>query len=223
MYKLNNITVHYTSHRGHRVTALENISLDIRKGTYLAVTGPSGSGKSTLLMTLGGMLTPEEGTVFIEGISLYEANIRKRARIRNNRIGMVFQTFNLIPYLSALENIEIPLLITGSEKTLQREKALELLQEVGLLDWKDHLPSELSVGQQQRVALARMMANNPDIILADEPTGSLDPETGSHILDFLDNCSAQGRTVILVTHDLQAAARAEVQYRLDDGQLTRLR
>jgi putative ABC transport system ATP-binding protein len=209
----------YYKHRGQMVAAMDDIWLDIPEGDFVSVVGPSGSGKSTLLLTLGGMLSPTEGKVYLNGSSLYDLSPDKRARLRREKIGFVFQTFNLIPYLTALENVQIPLFLTGASEIVQREKATALLQRIGLADRLDHKPSELSVGQQQRVALARVLANDPALVLADEPTGNLDPETGRQIIGFLEEINREGRTVVMVTHDPNAASKARRTLRLDAGRI----
>jgi len=218
MLKIEGAKKHY-KHRGQMVAAMDDIWLDIPEGDFVAVVGPSGSGKSTLLLTLGGMLSPTEGKVYLNGSSLYDLSPDKRARLRREKIGFVFQTFNLIPYLTALENVQIPLFLTGASEIVQREKATALLQRIGLADRLDHKPSELSVGQQQRVALARMLANDPAVVLADEPTGNLDPETGRQIIGFLEEINREGRTVVMVTHDPNAASKARRTLRLDAGRI----
>jgi putative ABC transport system ATP-binding protein len=204
-------------HRGHSVAALDNASVEIAPGEFVAVVGPSGSGKSTLLLVLGGMLSPSTGKVFLNGHSLYDLSPNQRAELRRQKIGFVFQTFNLVPYLTALENVQIPLFLAGCEDANQKQRAAALLARVGLGDRLDHKPPELSIGQQQRVALARVLANDPEIILADEPTGNLDPETGQQILDLLEEMNREGRTVVIVTHDPRAAQRAKRTLRLLDG------
>jgi putative ABC transport system ATP-binding protein len=206
-------------HRRQTVTGLRDVSLDIPEGDFVSVVGPSGSGKSTFLLVLGGMLSPSEGRVLVDGQSLYDLAPDRRAAVRQGKIGFVFQTFNLVPYLTALENVQVPLLLAGKDGRRQEEKATALLGRVGLADRLDHKPSELSVGQQQRVALARMLANDPAIILADEPTGNLDPDTGGEILDFLGQINQEGRTVVMVTHDPHAAGRARRTLRLSDGSI----
>ena len=176
MLKMENVSKSYR-HRGQTVTALDDASIHIPKGDFVSVVGPSGSGKSTLLLMLGGMLSPSSGKVFLESQSIYDLNSDHRARLRKKHVGFVFQTFNLVPYLTALENVQVPLFLAGVDEKSQRERAVALLDRVGLADRIEHKPRELSVGQQQRVALARMLANDPAVILADEPTGNLDPET----------------------------------------------
>ena len=208
-------------HRNHdrSVTALADASLRIERGDFVSVVGTSGSGKSTLLLTLGGMLSPSAGRVLLEGESLYEMPQRRRAIVRREKIGFLFQTFNLVPYLSALENVQVPLLLAGAGSAEQKDKAAALLEHVGLADRVGHRPPELSIGQQQRVALARMLANGPEIILADEPTGNLDPETGRQVISFLQELNEEGRTVVLVTHDPDAAAKAKRTLRIVEGQI----
>jgi len=207
-------------HRGRLVTALDDASIEIAPGEYVAVVGPSGSGKSTLLLMLGGMLSPCRGRVFLNGDSLYDLSPNQRAEVRRQKVGFVFQTFNLVPYLTALENVQIPLYLAGLTPKDQREKAASLLDRVGLGDRLDHKPSELSVGQQQRVALARVVANGPQLILADEPTGNLDPETSTQILDLLDELNREGRTIVMVTHDPRAASRAKRTLSLKEGRIS---
>jgi putative ABC transport system ATP-binding protein len=218
MLKMEKVTKSYR-HRGQAVTALDDASVHIPKGDFVSVVGPSGSGKSTLLLMLGGMLSPTGGQVFLEDQSLYDLSSDHRARMRKKHIGFVFQTFNLVPYLTALENVQVPMFLAGVNEDMQRERALALLDRVGLADRIEHKPSELSVGQQQRVALARMLANDPAVILADEPTGNLDPETSQQIIEFFEQFNAEGRTIVMVTHDPQAAKRAKRTLKLGQGKI----
>ena len=204
-------------HRGRVVMALDDATLDIPRGDFVSIVGPSGSGKSTLLLMLGGMLSPSQGRVLLEGQSIYDLPSDQRARLRREQVGFVFQTFNLVPYLTALENVQIPLFLAAMEDGAQQERATALLERVGLADRLDHKPSELSVGQQQRVALARMLANDPAVILADEPTGNLDPETSEQVIRFLEDFHQEGRTIVMVTHDPQAARRAKRTLKLVAG------
>ena len=190
------------------IAALRPATLTIAAGEFLAVVGPSGSGKTTLLSLLGGMLTPSAGKVWFDGQSLYDLSAGRRADVRRLKMGFVFQTFNLVSYLTAQENVQVPLLLRGATRREQRERASELLAQVGLADRAGHKPSELSTGQQQRVALARTLANDPAVIFADEPTGNLDLQTRDSVLSFLDELHRAGRTIILVTHDPQVARRA---------------
>jgi len=204
-------------HRGKPVTAMNDVSLKIAKGDFVAIIGQSGSGKSTLLHLVGGMLSPTEGRVRIEKDSIYELSSDQRSALRAKKLGFVFQTFNLVPYLTAVENVQVPLVLAGIAEDEQKRRAEALLDRVGLSDRFDHKPRELSVGQQQRVALARMLANDPVLILADEPTGNLDPETAGSIMDFLAQLNGEGRTIVMVTHDLRLAGRAKRALRLVNG------
>lgn len=199
-----------TYKRGNQeIKAIDDISLDIPSGDFVSIIGPSGSGKSSLLLMLGGMLSPSTGSIFIDEQSLYDLNHDERSIIRKKKIGFVFQTFNLIPYLTAIQNVQLPLLLNGFDDKTQYDIAKELLERVGLSERLEHKPSELSVGQQQRIALARMLANNPSIILADEPTGSLDPEMSQVVINFLKEINREGKTVVLVTHDMKVASHAK--------------
>ena len=208
-------------HRRQEVVALDDVTLEIPRGDFVSLVGPSGSGKSTLLLMLGGMLSPSSGRVLLGGQSIYDLNSDRRARLRKENVGFVFQTFNLIPYLTALENVQVPLYLAGVNDDAQQQRATALLERVGLADRLDHKPSELSVGQQQRVALARMLANDPAVILADEPTGNLDPETGRQIVGFFEQFNEEGRTIVMVTHDPTAAQRAKRTLKLRDGRIVR--
>ncbi len=216
MIKLENVVRTYVRH-GQTVTALQCDHLQIQAGEYVAVVGPSGSGKTTLLSLLGGMLSPTAGRIYLDNWSLYEQTIAARSAIRLARMGFVFQTFNLIPYLTALQNVQIPLGLNGDAQDVQDSLATTMLCRFGLGDRLNHKPSELSVGQQQRVALARTLVNDPQIILADEPTGNLDPDSREVVLKAFDDCHAEGRTIVMVTHDLAAAARAGRRLVLRDG------
>ncbi|MGW8255947.1 MAG: ABC transporter ATP-binding protein [Thermoguttaceae bacterium] len=216
MLKMENVSKAY-QHRGQLVTALDNATVEIPRGDFVSVVGPSGSGKSTLLLMLGGMLSPTKGRVFLEDQSVYDLHPNDRARLRRQKVGFVFQTFNLVTYLTALENVQIPLFLAKVDDNSQEERAAVLLKRVGLGDRLHHKPCELSVGQQQRVALARMLANDPAVILADEPTGNLDPETSRQIIGFLAEFNEEGRTIVMVTHDPRAACRAKRQLKLAHG------
>jgi putative ABC transport system ATP-binding protein len=220
MVTVSNVTKKYKKRR-NVVYALNDVTLEIKKGDFIAVVGPSGSGKSTFLLALGGMLTPESGKIVVDGKSLYDLNPDQRSTVRRKKIGFVFQTHNLIPYLTALENVQLPLMISGQKKSEQEKKAEDLLTKLGLGDRLDHKPAELSIGQQQRVALARVLANDPAIILADEPTGSLDPESREKVMSFLTDLNKKGKTIILVTHDMQNISHLKTIYRIDDGKLSR--
>ena len=218
MLALNAVSKDY--HRGKSaVMGVRRINFAVPKGDFVAVVGPSGSGKSTLLLLMGGMLTPTDGEVVLQGNSLYHSSIRERAKLRSRTIGFVFQTFNLLPYLSALENVQVPMMLACMPPVQQRERATALLTRMGLQDRLEHMPSELSIGQQQRVALARTLANNPELVLADEPTGNLDPETGQSVLKFLKELNEEGKTIVMVTHDPRAAEKAKRIVTLRAGEL----
>ncbi len=216
MFRLENVSKIY-SRRGSEVTALRADSLEIPAGSYVAVVGPSGSGKSTLLSMLGGMLSPTTGCVWLGDESLYDLSVVERARLRREKIGFVFQTFNLVPYLTALENVQIPLCLSGMSIHNQFARAAALLERVGLAERLNHRPSELSIGQQQRVALARTLANSPSVILADEPTGNLDAESRRVVLDFFDELHCDGCTIVMATHDLIAAEKANRRLYISNG------
>lgn len=219
MYELDSAIKSY-ERRGQTVTALAESTLILDDGEFVALVGPSGSGKTTLLSMLGGMLAPSAGRVLLDGQSLYDLSIQERTRLRLDRIGFVFQSFNLITWLSAVENVQAPLSLAGKSASEQRERAAELLDRVGLSDRLEHRPSELSQGQQQRVALARTLANDPQIILADEPTGNLDPASRETAMDYLSGFHAEGRTIVMVTHDDFAASYAKRTLRLVNGVVT---
>ena len=218
MFRLQDVTKVY-SRRGSEVSAFHVESLSIPVGEYAAIVGPSGSGKTTLLSLLGGMLSPSTGSVWLGDVSLYQLSVAERARLRREKIGFVFQTFNLVPYLTAVENVQVPLCLSGMAASEQRARATALLQQVGLGERLNHKPRELSVGQQQRVALARMLANNPAVILADEPTGNLDPDSRRMVLDFFDELHRGGCTIVMVTHDAVASERANTRLCLRDGRI----
>ena len=204
---------------GHALEALRDVSLNIGKGEFVSIMGPSGSGKSTLMNIIGCLDTPSEGEYYLEGRNVAGLTFDQLASIRNRMLGFVFQNFNLLPYATAWENVELPLLFNGKNAKKRRERVAELLEAVGLLDWKEHRPSELSGGEQQRVALARALANDPPIILADEPTGNLDSHSGEEIMGLLGKLWKDGRTIVMVTHDDRIAAHSERTIRLFDGQV----
>jgi len=217
MFDIHGLTKTYTRSR-HHVHALKDISLKIDAGSFMVVTGPSGSGKTTLLLSLGGLIQPSGGHVKYGNQNLYTLPASRLAAFRNRTIGFVLQTFNLVPYLTAIENVMLPMLPRGRDGTDPKQRAIELLDMLGLADRRDFLPRELSVGQQQRVAIARALGNEPDVILADEPTGNLDPSLADEILDVLEDLNKnRGKTVVLVTHSPQAAARAGIVLKLRDG------
>ena len=202
------------------IKALDGISLDIPRGSFLAIMGPSGSGKSTLMNLIGCLDTPTSGTIAIDGEELGEMGEDALALIRNRKIGFVFQNFNLLPRLSALDNVMLPLLYRGLGHKERRERAEALLEKVGLGDRMRHRPTELSGGQKQRVAIARALANDPSIILADEPTGALDSKTGGQIMDLFESLNGEGRTIVFVTHDRALGERCAQSVSIRDGRLS---
>lgn len=201
------------------VRALRSVSVDIRKNEYVAIMGPSGSGKSTLMNLLGCLDTPTSGKYILNGTDVSKMEDDYLAEIRNKEIGFVFQTFNLLPRYTALENVTLPLIYAGIPKNVREEQAVETLRQVGLADRMTHKPNELSGGQRQRVAIARALVNRPSIILADEPTGNLDSKTSIDIMGLLDAIHKSGNTVILVTHEEDIARHAARIIRLFDGEI----
>ncbi|TMQ59843.1 MAG: ABC transporter ATP-binding protein [Candidatus Eisenbacteria bacterium] len=201
------------------VNALDGVSLQIQRGEYVAVMGPSGSGKSTLMNIVGCLDTPTSGSYKLRGIEIRDRDDDELARIRNQEVGFIFQTFNLLSRADALHNVELPLVYAGRPKRDRRERAREMLSLVGLAERMHHRPNELSGGQRQRVAIARALVNEPSIVLADEPTGNLDSKTGLEIMALLDQVHQGGNTVILVTHEEDVAANAERIVRLRDGKI----
>jgi len=201
------------------VPALQGVDLSVQAGDFLALMGPSGSGKSTLLHILGLLDRPTAGRVLWEGEDVTRLNGAKLAELRGRRIGFVFQMFNLVHNLTALENVELPLIFLGVPARERRKRAEEMLVRLGLGDRLRHRPSQLSGGQQQRVALARALVTDPALLIADEPTGNLDTATGREILNLFRELNAQGRTVVLATHDPEAAGVAKIRLRLRDGQI----
>lgn len=201
-----------------KVEALKQVSLDIAEGEFVALVGPSGSGKSTLMNSLGCLDRPTSGSYRLGGEEVAGLNAEQLAQVRNRRIGFVFQNFNLLSRTTALENVEVPLLYNSSCSRRQRRgRATELLERVGLRDRLDHKPNQLSGGQQQRVAIARALVNDPDIVLADEPTGNLDSRTSDEIMGLLSKLNQTGKTIIMVTHETDIAAWARRVVRLRDG------
>ena len=199
------------------VKVLKGIDLDIEKGEYVALMGPSGSGKSTLMNLLGCLDTPTNGTYELNGADVSNMTDDELAEIRNKEIGFVFQTFNLLPRTTALENVALPMIYAGASKNTRNERASQVLTDVGLADRMDHKPNQLSGGQRQRVAVGRALVNKPSIILADEPTGNLDSKTSLEIMKLFDDIHAAGNTVILVTHEEEVAEHAHRVIRLRDG------
>lgn len=204
---------------GEEIRALDHISLRIEEGEYVAVIGPSGSGKSTLMNLLGCLDTPDEGRYLLEGEDVAEMTERRLAEIRNQKIGFIFQGFNLVQELNALENVALPLLYRGVARKKRNGLAQDALEAVGLGKRMWHYPNQMSGGQQQRVAIARAVAAQPEIILADEPTGNLDSKTGADVVRMLETLNHGGHTVIMITHDTKVAERAKRIIRIQDGKI----
>ncbi len=202
------------------VRALNGVSLHIKPKEFVSIIGPSGSGKSTLMNMIGCLDTPTSGTYLIDGVPIENMSQNQLARIRNKKIGFIFQTYNLLPKLDALENVELPLLYQGVSPKKRREMAIEALKRVGMEDRMHHKPKELSGGQQQRVAIARALSSRPPLILADEPTGALDSKSGEQVLEMLKEIHAEGNTVVLITHNSDIARQAQRVVRIADGVIT---
>ena len=201
------------------IRALDGISLFVDKGEFVAIVGSSGSGKSTCMNIIGCLDIPTSGKYFLNGNDVSELSEKELAHIRNRELGFVFQQYNLIPKLNILENVELPLLYKGVKPKQRREMALLALERVGLGDRRDKFPSQLSGGQQQRVSIARALAGNPPVILADEPTGALDSKTGKEVIDFLKKLNSEGTTIVLITHDNDIAAKIKRVVRIQDGKI----
>jgi putative ABC transport system ATP-binding protein len=204
---------------GEEIRALDDVSLDIEGGEFISIIGPSGSGKSTLMHILGCLDSPSKGTIRMDGTMIENASPRELARIRNQKIGFVFQFFNLLPKLNVLQNVELPMIYSGVSGRQRRERAQHALKLVDMENRAKHRPMQLSGGQQQRTAIARALVNNPRIVFADEPTGNLDSHTGEAILQLFHTLSQQGRTIALVTHDPEIAAVTPRQIEIRDGKV----
>ncbi|ERK29027.1 ABC transporter ATP-binding protein [Clostridium intestinale] len=215
---MNNINKIY-SMGSSEFKALDNINLSINKGEYVAIVGPSGAGKSTLMNIIGCLDTPSGGEYILDGLNT-KCSDSKLAEIRNKKIGFIFQNYNLLPKLNVLENVELPLLYLGMSNSEIKERALSALKKVGLETHLKHKPNELSGGQKQRVAIARALVTEPQIILADEPTGALDSKTGREVLNMLEDLNKEGNTIIIITHDKEIAAEAKRMITVRDGIIT---
>ncbi|HHQ1150709.1 TPA: ABC transporter ATP-binding protein [Listeria innocua] len=218
MIQLFNISKSYQMGE-NTIKALDDISLQISEGEFLAIIGPSGSGKSTLMNILGILDMATVGEYYLNKRNLMRVSDRKISKIRNRKIGFIFQQFNLMPRLTAFENVELPLVYRGVSKAVRKRVVLKSLERVGLLDKKKHLPAQLSGGQQQRIAIARAIAGSPEIILADEPTGALDSKTGEEVMSLLKEIHREGNTLIMITHDQEIAQQAERIIEIKDGKL----
>ena len=198
---------------------LNNITLKVPKGQFVAIIGPSGSGKSTFINFIGCLDKVDSGTYILDGMDVRDLNDNELSEIRNKKIGFIFQQFNLLSKLSALENVELPLIYRGMSSSERRKRAIEALKKVGLENRKNHLPTQLSGGQQQRVAIARAIVTDPEILLCDEPTGALDTKTSKEIMELIKELNKEGRTIVMITHDLNVASQAKRQIRIKDGTL----
>jgi len=216
--ELKNVSKHYKMGQS-TVKALDGVSTKIEKGDFVVIVGPSGSGKSTLMNMVGALDLATEGEIYLDGRDIEKLVESNLAQIRGKKIGFVFQTFNLIPTLTALGNVALPMIFQGVSKEEREKRANEILKMVHLEHRKDHFPNELSGGERQRVAISRALANNPDVILADEPTGNLDSKTGLEIMDIFQKLNKQGKTIILVTHDLNMTKYASKIIKIRDGKI----
>ena len=218
MIELKNISKSYNLGE-QELKVLDNINFKVQKGEFVSIIGPSGSGKSTMMNILGLLDVADSGEYLLDNKSIKEANDSILADIRNKKIGFIFQSFNLLPKMNALENVQVPLMYRGMNKKESQKRAYEILEKVGLKGREKHMPSQLSGGQQQRVAIARALIGEPEIILADEPTGALDSKTGNEVMELLQELNREGQTIILITHDISIANRANRIVKMMDGKL----
>lgn len=218
MIEVKNLSKIYTMGK-EKVYALDNISLSIKDGEFAAIVGPSGSGKSTLMNILGCLDVPTHGNYILDGKPVETLNDDQLAEIRNEKIGFIFQRYNLLTKLNVYENVEIPLIYLGLNSSERKQRIADALEQVGLSTRIHHKPTELSGGQQQRVSIARALATNPSVIMADEPTGALDSKTGKEVLALLQDLHKTGRTIVLITHDLSIAEKAERRIQVKDGHI----
>jgi predicted ABC-type transport system involved in lysophospholipase L1 biosynthesis ATPase subunit len=217
MIRLDTVTKAFAAPGGGELRALDCVSLRIDAGEFVAVVGPSGSGKSTLLYTIGGLSAPTAGELRLGDANVYELDVEARAALRRTDVGFVFQTFNLVPYLDCLENVVLPAVLAGRARAEATELAARMLERLGLSLRQRHRPAQLSVGERQRVGIARALVNGPRVLLADEPTGNLDPATAAGVMDLLLELNREGQTIVMVTHDLRLAERARRVVRLRSG------
>jgi putative ABC transport system ATP-binding protein len=220
---LKNVSKYYYMGDNVVVKAVRDINIEINKSEFVAIMGPSGSGKSTSMNLIGSLDKPTKGQIYLDGEDISELTESELAQVRGKKIGFIFQSFNLIPNLTAKENVMLPMVFQNINILKREQKAKELLNSIGLKERQDHYPNQLSGGEQQRVAIARSLANNPEVVLADEPTGNLDTKTGKIIMEFLDELHKQGKTIIMITHDPDLAKKhAEITYWIRDGQLEKV-
>lgn len=219
LIQMESIVKKYNIGSANELTILKGINLDIYDKEFVSIVGQSGSGKSTLMNIIGLLDRPTEGRYILEGTDVSNLKDDELSTIRNQKIGFVFQSFNLIPRISAQQNVELPMMYAGVPKDVRAKRALELLDRVSMKDRSDHRPNELSGGQQQRVAIARSLANDPGIILADEPTGALDSQTGRVVMDLFHSLNEEGRTIILITHNPELAEEADRVVTMVDGKI----
>ena len=218
MIELKNICKSFTL-GGETIKALDNINFKVEKGEFVSIIGPSGSGKSTLMNILGLLDVPDSGEYILDDVMIKTAKENSLAEIRNKKIGFIFQNFNLLTKLNAIQNVQVPLMYRGVKHEESNKIAYEYLEKVGLKGREKHLPNQLSGGQQQRVAIARALAGKPEIILADEPTGALDSKTSTEVMELLQSLNEEGQTIILITHDINVAKKAKRIVRIADGRL----
>lgn len=219
---LHNVTKYY--HMGDNIVkAVDGIDVDVHRGDFVAVMGPSGSGKSTTMNLVGSLDTPTQGHIFLDSVDISSMSESDLAQLRGKNIGFIFQQFNLIPTLTVKENIALPMSLQGIDEFEREDRVIEILKKVELLDRADHYPNQISGGQQQRVAIGRALANDPEVILADEPTGNLDTHTGEKVMDVLQNLNKEGKTIVMVTHDPDLAKEyADIVYWLRDGKVEKI-
>jgi ABC-type lipoprotein export system ATPase subunit len=219
MIRVENLTKSFAAPGGGEVHALAGVTLWVDRGEFVAIVGPSGSGKSTLLFAMGGLATPTAGHVFLGETRVYDLDREARAALRRTEVGFVFQTFNLVPYLTCLENVALPALLAGRPRPEAFEAATRVLERLGMSARRNHRPAQLSVGERQRVGIGRALVNGPRVLLADEPTGNLDPATADQVMGLLRELNAEGQTIVMVTHDLRLADQAGRIVRLRSGEL----